>query len=50
VHERTKTHPLGNSHLFSGFDRVRVLEAEYLPAAAQEKYADGLGHMPEVGR
>ena len=50
VDARTKTHPVGNLHLFSGFDRVRALEAEFLPAEAQEKYAGTLGHMPEAGR
>ncbi len=46
VDARTKTHPLGNLHLFSGFDRIRALEAEFLPAEAQEKYSGTLGHMP----
>lgn len=50
VDARTKTHPVGNLHLFSGFDRIRALEAEFLPAEAQAKYEGGLGHMPETGR
>lgn len=50
VDERTKTHPVGNLHLFSGFDRIRALEAEFLPAEAQQKYEGTLGHMPETSR
>ncbi len=50
VDARTKTHPVGNLHLFAGFDRIRALEAEFLPAEAQEKYQGTLGHMPEAGR
>jgi 2-methylisocitrate lyase-like PEP mutase family enzyme len=41
-----KAHPLGDMHGFAGFDRVRELEAAFLPPEAQEKYADTLGHMP----
>jgi 2-methylisocitrate lyase-like PEP mutase family enzyme len=43
---RFKAHPLGNLHGFAGFDRIRALEARYLPEEAQEKYEGGLGHMP----
>ncbi len=50
VDARTKQHPLGNLHLFSGFDRIRQLEAEFLPPEAQEKYEGTLGHMPETKR
>jgi 2-methylisocitrate lyase-like PEP mutase family enzyme len=50
VDARTKTHPLGNVHLFSGFDRIRALEEEFLPAGTEEKYAGTLGHMPETAR
>jgi 2-methylisocitrate lyase-like PEP mutase family enzyme len=50
VDQRTKTHPVGNLHLFSGFDRIRALEAEFLPAEAQRKYEGTLGHMPETER
>jgi hypothetical protein len=49
VDARTKTHPVGNLHLFAGFDRIRALEASYLPAEAQQKYAGTLGHMPDGG-
>jgi 2-methylisocitrate lyase-like PEP mutase family enzyme len=48
VDARTRTHPVGNLHLFSGFDRIRALEAEFLPAEAQQKYEGTLGHMPET--
>ncbi|MDN3565657.1 oxaloacetate decarboxylase [Paeniroseomonas aquatica] len=48
VDARTKVHPLGNVHLFAGFDRIRALEEAFLPAGAQEKYAGTLGHMPEA--
>ena len=48
VDARTKTHPLGNVHLFAGFDRIRALEEAFLPAEAQEKYQGTLGHMPEA--
>jgi 2-methylisocitrate lyase-like PEP mutase family enzyme len=41
-----KQHRLGNLHGFAGFDRVRALEAAYLPEEAQEKYAGGLGYAP----
>ncbi len=50
VDARTRTHPVGNIHLFAGFDRIRALEEAFLPAEAQEKYASGLGHMPEAAR
>ncbi len=50
VDARTKAHPVGNLHLFAGFDRIRALEAEFLPAEAQGKYAGTLGHMPEAER
>jgi hypothetical protein len=50
VDAQTKVHPLGNVHLFAGFDRIRALETEFLPAEAQEKYAGTLGHMPETRR
>jgi 2-methylisocitrate lyase-like PEP mutase family enzyme len=46
VDARFKQHPKGNLHGFAGFDRIRALEAQYLPAEAQEKYSSGLGHMP----
>jgi 2-methylisocitrate lyase-like PEP mutase family enzyme len=48
VDARTKVHPLGNLHLFAGFDRIRALEEGFLPAESQEKYVGTLGHMPEV--
>ncbi|MBK1662652.1 isocitrate lyase/PEP mutase family protein [Paracraurococcus ruber] len=48
VDARTKTHPRGNVHLFAGFDRIRALEAEFMPAESQEKYQGTLGHMPEA--
>lgn len=48
VDARFKQHPLGNLHAFSGFDRIRALEAKYLPEEAQGKYESGLGHLPEV--
>ena len=48
VEARSRTHPLGNLHLFAGFDRIRALEEDFLPAYAQEKYEGTLGHMPEA--
>jgi len=50
VDARTKVHPLGNVHLFAGFDRIRALETEFLPAGSEGKYAGTLGHMPETRR
>jgi 2-methylisocitrate lyase-like PEP mutase family enzyme len=46
VDARFKQHRLGNLHGFAGFDRVRELEASFMPAEAMEKYAGGLGHVP----
>ncbi|GGC26788.1 carboxyvinyl-carboxyphosphonate phosphorylmutase [Siccirubricoccus deserti] len=48
VDARTKTHPLGNLHLFAGFDRIRALEEGFLPTESQQKYAGTLGHLPEA--
>jgi 2-methylisocitrate lyase-like PEP mutase family enzyme len=43
---RFKQHPMGNLHGFAGFDRIREMEAEFLPAEAAEKYQGGLGYAP----
>lgn len=43
---RFKAHPLGNLHGFAGFDRVREIEAAFLPPEAGRKYEGTLGHMP----
>ena len=39
-------HPVGNLHAFAGFDRIRALEEEFLPAEELEKYQGTIGHMP----
>ena len=44
--ERFARHPLGDLHTFAGFDRIRALEAQYLPAEEQDKYEGGIGHRP----
>lgn len=43
---RFKAHPMGNLHGFAGFDRIREMEAEFLPAEAAQKYDGGLGYAP----
>lgn len=43
---RFKAHPIGNLHAFSGFDRIRAMETQWLPADSAAKYEGGLGHMP----
>jgi 2-methylisocitrate lyase-like PEP mutase family enzyme len=45
---RFKQHPMGNLHGFAGFDRIREMEAEFLPAEASEKYEGGLGYAPKA--
>ena len=45
---RFKQHPMGNLHGFAGFDRIREMEAEFLPAEASEKYQGGLGYTPKA--
>ncbi|HEV7457522.1 MAG TPA: isocitrate lyase/PEP mutase family protein [Roseococcus sp.] len=45
---RFKQHPMGNLHGFAGFDRIRELEGQFLPAEAAGKYEGTLGHMPET--
>ena len=45
---RFKQHPMGNLHGFAGFDRIRDMEAEFLPAEAAEKYQGGLGYAPKA--
>ena len=45
---RFKQHPMGNLHGFAGFDRIREMEAEFLPAEAVEKYQGGLGYAPKA--
>lgn len=45
---RFKQHPMGNLHGFAGFDRIREIEAEFLPAEAAEKYQGGLGYAPKA--
>jgi 2-methylisocitrate lyase-like PEP mutase family enzyme len=44
--ERFAAHPLGDLHTFAGFDRIRALEAEYLPPEEQAKYEGSVGHRP----
>jgi len=39
-------HPLGNTHEFAGFDRIRALEESFLPPETARKYEGTLGHMP----
>ena len=43
-----KVHPVGNLHQFAGFDRIREMEAAWLPADSAEKYEGTLGHMPKA--
>ena len=43
-----KAHPVGNLHQFAGFDRIREMEAAWLPAESAEKYEGTLGHMPKA--
>ncbi len=45
---RFQQHPIGNLHVFSGFDRIREMEAEWLPAETASKYDGTLGHMPKA--
>ena len=45
---RFKQHPMGNLHGFAGFDRIREMEAKFLPAEAAEKYQGGLGYAPKA--
>jgi 2-methylisocitrate lyase-like PEP mutase family enzyme len=45
---RFKQHPMGNLHGFAGFDRIREMEAEFLPAEAAGKYEGGLGYAPKA--
>jgi 2-methylisocitrate lyase-like PEP mutase family enzyme len=45
---RFKQHPMGNLHGFAGFDRIREMEADFLPAEAAEKYQGGLGYAPKA--
>jgi 2-methylisocitrate lyase-like PEP mutase family enzyme len=45
---RFKQHPMGNLHGFAGFDRIREMEVEFLPAEAAEKYQGGLGYAPKA--
>ncbi|MCA3415947.1 MAG: isocitrate lyase/PEP mutase family protein [Roseomonas sp.] len=45
---RFKQHPMGNLHGFAGFDRIREMEAQFLPAEAAEKYQGGLGYAPKA--
>jgi 2-methylisocitrate lyase-like PEP mutase family enzyme len=45
---RFKQHPMGNLHGFAGFDHIREMEAEFLPAEASEKYQGGLGYAPKA--
>jgi 2-methylisocitrate lyase-like PEP mutase family enzyme len=44
---RFQQHPVGNLHVFSGFDRIREMEAAWLPADSATKYEGTLGHMPK---
>jgi len=43
---RFKQHPMGDMHGFAGFNRIREMEAEFLPESAAEKYTGGLGYRP----
>jgi 2-methylisocitrate lyase-like PEP mutase family enzyme len=45
---RAKGHPLGNTHVFAGFDRIRAMEESFLPAETAKKYDGTLGHMPRA--
>jgi hypothetical protein len=45
---RSKGHPLGNTHVFAGFDRIRAMEESFLPAESAKKYDGTLGHMPRA--
>lgn len=45
---RFRQHPMGNLHGFSGFDRIREMEAEFLPEASAQKYEGGLGYAPRA--
>ncbi len=45
---RFKAHPKGNLHAFAGFDRIREMEAEFLPAESAQKYEGGLGYAPKA--
>lgn len=45
---RLRGHPFGNTHVFAGFDRIRELEAAFLPPEAAAKYEGTLGHMPRT--
>ena len=45
---RFKQHPMGNLHGFSGFDRIREMEAEFLPEESAQKYEGGLGYAPKA--
>ena len=44
--ENLKRHPLGNLHAFAGFDEIRALEEQFMPAEEMEKYQGTVGHMP----
>ena len=44
---RTKEHPAGNMHAFIGFNEIRKLEEEFLPAAeVLAKYEGSVGFQP----
>jgi len=44
---RTKDHPAGNMHAFIGFNEIRKLEEEFLPAAeVLAKYEGSVGFQP----
>ena len=44
---RTRDHPAGNMHAFIGFNEIRKLEEEYLPAAeVVGKYEGSVGFQP----
>ncbi|MFO1080946.1 MAG: isocitrate lyase/PEP mutase family protein [Reyranellaceae bacterium] len=40
-------HPLNNTHVFAGFDRIREMEEAFLPPETARKYEGTLGHMPK---
>jgi 2-methylisocitrate lyase-like PEP mutase family enzyme len=44
--EFQENHPLGDFHVFSGFPKIRRLEALYLPEEDAEKYRDSMGFQP----
>jgi len=48
--QQLKSHPVGDLHAFSGFDRVRELERRFLPEGDQNKYDGALGFHPQAAQ